>query len=127
VLPDQTEDFEATTPSRPRERIALRRRAAEINLPVSDRLRMRVGRALENALKTPRQSTPGLRRAIVLVAQELRAQGFTEEGIAARVAMLVQSVALARGLDTRSLVTGQSRSQELTERVVEWIAADAQP
>ena len=106
----------------PRKPIGLTLHAAHVDLPLSDRLKVRIGRAIGNALTSPQRSMETLRRTVLLVASELRAQGFTDEGITARITLLMQSVALERGCDATSLVSGKPRWEELTERVVEWIA-----
>ena len=105
--------------------IGERRHGHRVDLPLDGRLRMRLGRAITNSLVNPSRSNPTLRRTIVAVGSALRAQGFTEEGIRARLALLIQSIALDRGLNAGSIVSGRPRWQELSDRVGEWIANDA--
>jgi hypothetical protein len=104
--------------------IGLRRHARDVDLPLDTRLKGRLGRAITNALVNPGRCGPTLRRTIRIVSSALRAQGFTEEGITARLCLLVHVVALNDGIDATSVVTGKPRWQELAERVSEWVTLD---
>jgi len=102
--------------------IGARRHGRLVDLPVDARLKARLGRAVTNALMTTSgRSTPPLRRAVDAVVDAMRVQGFTDEGIRARLAMLIQAIALDGGLDAGSILSGRPRWQELSDRVAEWV------
>lgn len=101
-----------------------RRHARHVDLPLPNRLRARIGRAVAKALVDPVKSMPTLRRAVREAHAQLLAQGFTEAGIQARLSLLVQAIALDGGLDERSVVTRRPRWQELSDRIAQWIAED---
>ena len=102
--------------------IGVRIRASEVDLPLSDRSKVRIGRAVANALANQQRSMLTLRRAVDLVPRQRGTQGFTEEAVIARVTLVVQTMAFARGRTERSLISGKARWQELNEYVTEWIA-----
>ena len=105
--------------------IAEKRHARLVDLPLEARLRTRLGRAITSALIKPGRSFPALRRTVNAAADALRAQGFTEEGISARLAHVVQSIALDAGLDAASVMSGKSRWEELADHVRQWVSTDA--
>jgi len=105
--------------------IGERRHARHVDLPIDGRLKTRLGRAITNSLIKPSSALPTLRHAVQSASVALRAQGFTDATIAAKLALLIQSLALEGGLDADSIVSGKPRWQELSERVAEWIAVDS--
>src|SRR4051794_25927255 len=89
--------------------IGERRHARFVDLPLSARMKNRLGRAIENELLSSSSASTTLRRTMRDVASALRALGFTENDIRDGLALQIQTVALERGLDADSLVSRKPR------------------
>ena len=101
-----------------------RRYALEIAAPLNVRLKTRLERAVTHAIQHPSRALPTLRRAVISATGELRRHAFTDDQIEALFTRLVEDVARARSLDTRSIVSGQPRWVDLTARVLDWTKTD---
>lgn len=98
-----------------------RRYDLEIRAPFNVRLKTRLERAITHAILNPSRALPTLRRAIIAATRELRAYGYADTEIERLFAELVEDVARARSLDSRSIVSGQPRWLDLCSRLPGWI------
>lgn len=92
----------------------------EIAAPFTARLKTRLDRAVAQAVLSPTRAMPTLRRAVLVAAAELRQRGLAQDEITALFYRLVEDVVRLRGLDTRSIVSGQPRWAQVRTRVAEW-------
>jgi hypothetical protein len=102
-----------------------RRYCTEIAAPLSQRFKMRLERAVTQAIRNPTRALPTLRRAVMSATVELRAQGLTDEHIRSLFARLIEDVAHEQSLDATSIVSGHPRWLELTTRVGTWMQSAA--
>jgi hypothetical protein len=102
--------------------IGLRRYAPGIDLPIDQRLRTRLGRALIYGLTNPVRGVPTTRRVVLIVRRALNAQGYSDDAVRLELERLMEEVALRHGLDTTSVLSGRSRRHELMARISDWIA-----
>lgn len=104
------------------EPIGLRRYGRIVDLPLSTREKVRLGRAIVKALSSPQRSMATLRKTVLSLVAPLRACGWGDAEIVERLSMLVEDAALAYGLTTTSVLTGRPRWTDLCERIGEWVA-----
>jgi len=104
------------------EALGLRRYGRIVALPLSPRLKVRLGRAIVNALTNPQRCLPTLRRTTLVVVQTLRSQSPADDAITAQLRCLVEEIALSRGLSVASLLSGRPRWVDLADQVASWIA-----
>jgi hypothetical protein len=106
-----------------------RRYATEIPAPLSPRMKVRLQRAVAQALINPVRGTPTMRRTVLVATSELRTGGFTDQQIATLFANLIEEVAYVRCVHSTSLVSGLPRWTELVDRIHEWtdLARSPQP
>lgn len=104
-----------------------RRYDLEIAAPLTPRFKARLERAVTQAMLNPTRSLPTLRRAVIATTTELRRHEFDDGRIHALFARLIEDVARTRSLDTTSIVSGQPRWADLTDRLNGWIALGAMP
>lgn len=102
-----------------------RRYALAIDAPLTPRFKMRLERAVTQAIRNPTRALPTLRRAVISATIELRLQGFTDERIHELFARLIEDVARSRSLDATSIVSGHPRWLDLTTRVLTWTESAA--
>jgi len=104
--------------------LRFRRPTIEIVAPLEPRTKVRLVRAVGNALMHPSNSLPRLRENVLLAATELRLSSFSNAQIHEVLAMLIEEVAHARSLDGASILSGQPRWMDLAARVNEWLDAE---
>lgn len=106
-----------------RESMGARRYGSAVDLPLHTRMRVRLGRAIENALRHPQRCMPTLRRTIHAALPEPRVGGLADGEIVAKLGAVAEEIAREKHLDAASIVSGRPRWQELHDRMAEWIAA----
>lgn len=102
--------------------MGLRRYRRIVALPLSPRLKVRLGRAIVNALTNPQRCLPTLQRTTLVVLQTLRSQSLADDAITAQLRSLIEEIALSRGLSVGSLLSGRPRWVDLADQVATWIA-----